>query len=117
MKNNQLLRHGESIIRVLDIKNGKAFVIDCKRQTVPKWVDSDTLADYETCSDEALNPLPDINALDPQSRKFAYEHFTYIAGVLPFVTDKKRRCEAITQITEERRISRQTVCNYLWLIL
>lgn len=117
MKNNQLLRHGETIIRVLDIKDGKAFIINCKRQTVPKWVDIDTLADYETCSDEALDPLPDINDLDPQSRKFAYEHFTYISGVLPFVTDKKRRCEAITQITEERRISKQTVCNYLWLYL
>lgn len=117
MMNNQLLRNGETIIRVLDIKNGKAFIIDCKRQTVPKWVDIDTLADYETCTDEVLDPLPDINYLDPQSRKFAYEHFTYIAGVLPFVTDKKRRCEAITQITEERRISKQTVCNYLWLYL
>ncbi len=42
---------------------------------------------------------------------------TYIAGVLPFVTDKNRRCEAVTQITEERRISKQTVCNYLWLYL
>lgn len=89
MKNNQLLRNGETIIRVLDIKNGKAFIIDCKRQTVPKWVDIDTLADYETCPDDVLEPLPDINDLDPQSRKFAYEHFTYIAGVLPFVTDKK----------------------------
>ena len=117
MKNSQLLKHGETIIRVLDIKDGKAFVIDCKRQTVPKWVDIDTLTDYETCSDDVLDPLPDINDLDPQSRRFAYEHFTYIAGVLPFVTDKKRRCEAITQITEERRISKQTVCNYLWLYL
>ena len=117
MKNNQLLKHGETIIRVLDIKDGQAFIVDCKRQTVPKWVDIDTLENYESCSDEVLDPLPDINDLDPTSRKFAYEHFTYIAGVLPFVTDKKRRCEAITQITEERRISKQTVFNYLWLYL
>ena len=117
MKNNQLLRNGETIIRLLDIKDGQAFIVDCKRQTVPKWIDVDTLTNYETCSDDVLDPLPDINDLDPQSRKFAYEHFTYIAGVLPFVTDKKRRCEAITQITEERRISKQTVCNYLWLYL
>ncbi len=64
------------------------------------------VADFITCSDDVLVPLPDLNDLDMQSRKFAYEHFTYIAGVLPFVTDKKRRCEAITQITEERRIPR-----------
>lgn len=117
MRNNQLLRHGDNIIRVLDIKDGKAFIIDCKRQTVPKWIDLDTLTEYESCTDEVLKPLPDINDLDLQSRKYAHEHFTYIAGVLPFVTDKKRRCEAITQVTEERRISKQTVCNWLWSYL
>lgn len=117
MQNNQLLRSGETIIRVLDIKDGQAFIVDCKRQTVPKWVNIDTLTEYETCTDDVIDSLPDINDLDLQSRKFAYEHFTYIAGVLPFVTDKKRRCEAITQITEEKRISKQTVYNYLWLYL
>ena len=117
MKINQLLRSGETIIRVLDIKDGQAFIVDCKRQTVPKWVSIDTLTEYETCTDDVIDSLPDINDLDLQSRKFAYEHFTYIAGVLPFVTDKKRRCEAITQITEEKRISKQTVYNYLWLYL
>lgn len=76
MKNNQLLINGETIIRVLDIKDGKAFIIDCKRQTVPKWVGIDTLAEYKTCSDDVLAPLPDINDLNPESRKFAYEHFT-----------------------------------------
>lgn len=117
MKNNQLFGNGETIIRVLDIRDGEVFIIDCKRQTVPKWVNIATLAAYTICTDDTLDSPPDINDLDPQSRKFAYERFTYIAGVLPFVTDKKRRCEAITQITEERRISKQTVCNYLWLYL
>lgn len=117
MRNNELLKHGETLIRVLDSKDGQAFIIDCRNKTMPKWIDSDTLNNYETCTDNVLDPLPDINDLDLQSRKFAYEHFSYIAGVLPFVTDKKRRCEAIAQITEERRISKQTVCNYLWLYL
>lgn len=117
MRNNQLLRRGDNLIRLLDVKGGKAFIIDCKRQTVPKWIDLDTLSEYEPCTDDVLNPLPDINDLDLSSRKYAHEHFTYIAGVLPFVTDKKRRCEAIAQVTEERRISKQTVCNYLWLYL
>lgn len=99
MRDNQLLGNGETIIRVLDIKDGEVFIIDCKRQTVPKWVNIATLTEYTICTDDTLDSLPDINDLDPQSRKIAYEHFTYIAGVLPFVTDKKRRCEAITQIT------------------
>lgn len=97
MKNNQLLKNGEKLIRVLDIKDGQAFIVDCRNKTMPKWVNADSLADYTICSDDVLAPLPDINDLDLQSRKFAYEHFTYIAGVLPFVTDKKRRCKAIAE--------------------
>lgn len=72
MQNNQLLRSGETIIRVLDIKDGQAFIVDCKRQTVPKWVNIDTLTEYETCTDDVIDSLPDINDLDLQSRKFAY---------------------------------------------
>lgn len=117
MKHNQLLKQGGTIIRVLDSKDGQAFIVDCRNKTMPKWVNADTLSEYKPCSREELDPLPDINDLDRHSRQFAYEHFTYISGVLPFVTDKKRRCEAIAQVTEERRISKQTVCNYLWLYL
>ncbi len=117
MRNNQLLKNGEKIIRVLDKKDSQAFIVDCKNRTTPKWVNSDLLTDYIICSDEALDLLPDINTLDSQSRKSAYERFTLIAGVLPFVTDKKRRCAAITQISEDRNISKQTISNYLWLYL
>lgn len=117
MKNNQLLKDGEKLIRILDIKDGQVFIVDCRNKAMPKWVNADSLTDYIPCSDDELDPLPDINDLDLQSRKFAYEHFTYIAGVLPFVTDKKRRCAAIAQISEERGISKQTICNYLWLYL
>ncbi len=117
MRNNQLLKNGEKIIRVLDKKDSQAFIVDCKNRTTPKWVNSDLLTDYIICSDKALDPLPDINTLDSQSRKSAYERFTLIAGVLPFVTDKKRRCAAITQISEDRNISKQTISNYLWLYL
>lgn len=117
MRNNELLKQGETLIRVLDSRDGQAFVIDCKKQTMPRWVDSDTLHDYTACPDEELGRLPDINDLEPASRQFACEHFTYISGVLPFITDKKRRCAAITQTAEDKGISRQTICRYLWLYL
>ena len=117
MRNNELLKRDETLIRVLDSRDSQAFVIDCKRQAMPRWVDSDILHDYTACPDEELGRLPDINDLEPASRQFACEHFTYISGVLPFITDKKRRCAAITQISEEKGISRQTICRYLWLYL
>ena len=47
----------------------------------------------------------------------AYERFTIISGILPFVTDKHKRCTVINQISIERGLSRQTINNYLWLYL
>lgn len=117
MKNNELLKHGEALVRVLAVQDGQAFVVDCCNKTMPKWVAAEWLSGYTACSDEELESVSDINDLDPASRQFAYEHFTYISGVLPFITDKKRRCAAITQIAEEKGISRQTICHYLWLYL
>ena len=117
MKNNQLLKNGKSLIRVLDISEEKVFIVDCNNKTMPKWVTVDSITNYTPCSDDELDTLPDINDFDLQSRKFAYEHFTYIAGVLPFITDKKRRCAVIADIAEIRNISKQTICNYLWLYL
>lgn len=117
IKINQLLKNGESIIRVLDISNGKVFVVDCRNKAMPKWVTLDSITNYIPCADDQLDPLPDINELDLQSRKFTHVHFTYIAGALPFIADKRRRCAAIADIAESRSISRQTVCNYLWLYL
>lgn len=117
MKNNELLKSGESLIRVLDIQDGKAFIVNCKNKTMPKWVDADSLINYITCSADELSPLSDINDLDLQSRKFAYEHFNLIAGALPFVTDKKRRGSIISQIAEDKNITKQTINNYLWKYL
>lgn len=104
MKKNDLLKCGEVLVRVLDIKNGQAFIVDCKNKSVPKWVSLDWLSDsYTYCSDE-LNSLPDINDLDSQSRKLAYERFTLIAGLIPYISDKKLRCSAISQISDDKGI-------------
>ena len=116
MLNNQLLRHEDAIIRVLDIKDHSYFVIDCKNRTMPRWEDATAFTDYVPYNDK-LGLLPEINDLDPQSRKIAYERYTLIAGVLPFVTDKRQRCVSVSRIAEYHNISKQTIYNYLWLYL
>ncbi len=116
MLNNDLVKCGDNMFRVLDISNGKALIIDCRKKSSPKWICLDMLSDYEVC-DNTENPLPDINDLDLVSRRIAHERFTLIAGILPFINDKKRRCAAISHIADSKGISRQTVNYYLWLYL
>lgn len=118
MRNNDLRKCGDSLIRILEIKDGQAFIIDCKNHTIPKWKSIDSISGYFSCgADELHTPLPDINDIDIQSRKIAYERYTLIAGVLPFITDKKQRCLIISRLAEEKGISKQTINHYLWLYL
>ena len=122
MQKNSLLQNAETVIRILDIKENKALIIDCVRLTVPKWLEISALSDYTVCTEAELSvktniaPLP-IDDLDADSRRYAYEHYTIIAGVLPYVADEKERCYAIAKIAEQRKISKQTVKNNLCLFL
>lgn len=43
MKKYDLLRSGDSIIRVLDVQDDRILVIDCIKHTMPVWVDVETL--------------------------------------------------------------------------
>ena len=122
MKKNSLLKSGEKILRVLEVKNEKVFVIDCVKRTMPYWVIVDSLSGYEECAESELIQrtgvvIPDIDCLDAENRRFIREHFTLIAPVLPFVSDMKQRTYIINQIFIEKSVSKQTIRNYLCLYL
>lgn len=118
MKNNNLIKHDDIILRILDEKDGKSLVINCKTKSMPKWIDTETLLCYTPCPETEIDlPLPDVSELDLPLRKRAYERFIIISNILPFITDKERRCAVISQIAEERAISKQTISKYLWLYL
>ena len=40
-----------------------------------------------------------------------HERYSLIAGILPFITDKKARNEMIGKISEQTNISKQTLLN------
>ena len=46
MKKHDLLQSGDSIIRVLDVRDDRILVIDCLKQTMPVWVESELLESY-----------------------------------------------------------------------
>ena len=122
MQKNELLKKDDNIIRVFETKDENVFIIDCIKKTMPKWVSASSIADYEKCSESELLEITDmqlwdIETLDEESRRFAHEHYTWIAGVLPFISDEKQRNNVITQVAFERNISKQSIRNYLCLYL
>ena len=114
MKNKELLKLNDETIRILEIKNDKVLIVNCNRKTVPVWVNKDSLTN---CVPTEEYEYPDINDLEPNIRKIAFNRFTLISRVLPFIEDKNKRCSLIKQISEDANISKQTINNYLWLYL
>ena len=70
MKNNDLLKYENSLIRVLDIKETSVLVIDCNKKSMPKWVSISAISDYEICSDYLFELSADIESLEP----YRYHH-------------------------------------------
>ena len=122
MKKNSLLKKSDSIIRILDIKESPSLIIDCIKLTVPKWIDISDLTEYSACTEDELlkitgRSLQQVESLDTKSKSYAYSRYTMIAGVLPFISDEKERCYAISKMAERHNISKQTVKNTLCLYL
>ena len=122
IQKNQLLQHGDQIIRVLDMEDDRVFIIDCIKRAMPVWTDAELLNEYVLCSENALQEmtdtsLVDFESLDAESRKTAYERYTMIAPLLPFVSDQKKRKELINHLSDINSVSKQTIRYYLCLYL
>ena len=115
---NSLMKNGDIIIRILEEKEDKVFVIDCIKKTMPKWYDISFLSDYKRCPDNELKrEILDMEQLDSNSKRIMHERFTMIAGILPFVSDEKSRNEMISKVSERKNVSKQTIRKYLCLYL
>ena len=116
MKNNDIVKHQNTVYRIIDITDEKAFVVDCNKKSVPKWIDLKLLSSSNICAD-GIGELPEINDMDLLSRKIAYERFSLISGILSFVTNKAKRNQIIAELAKNKGVSKQTINKYLWLYL
>lgn len=115
---NDLYFKDNSIVRLLEVREDKALVIDCVRRTMPQWKEVAFLAGWEKCSEEKLYEiadvdLPEIESLCPESRKVAYERYTLIAPILRLLSDEKKKCEMISVVANNEKVSKQTIRKYL----
>ena len=115
--NNQLLQYDNQLVRVLDSTTDKVFIIDCIKKTMPVWTDAESLKDYLPCSEDTLQEITDtilidLDNLDSEGRKTAYERYTMIAPLLPFVSDLKKRKELINSLANINLVSKQTIRYY-----
>lgn len=112
----EILKKDAEILRVLKIKEGKALVVDCVKSRMPWWISpSDLSGAVEISEDDLLEEtgmcLPeDISAT---ANRVMHKRFHMIAGILPFVDDKKKRGFLIEEAVRMYGVSINTVKNYL----
>lgn len=110
------------LYRVLAVDTEKIFAIDCIRLVMPKWYHAEYFKDFRECEENVLTELSgyeivDKELLDVKNKKTMYERYTVVAGILPFVQNKKRRNELISELAATKNICKQTIRNYLCLYL
>ena len=113
-----LLKNENKIIRVMKSQGNKALVIDCIKRTMPKWVDGDSLSNYDDCGEDEMyeqTNYPFGRKLTPKEERIAQERFTMISGVLPFIGNEQKRSQMIDFLAEHQ--SKQTIRKYLCLYL
>ena len=113
-----LLKNENQIIRVLKSHGNKALVIDCIKKTMPKWVDGNSLSNYDDCGEDEMYERTDYpfgRELTPKEERIAQERFTMISGVLPFIGNEQKRSQMIDFLSEHQ--SKQTIRKYLCLYL
>ena len=108
-----LLKNDTTIIRILKSQGDKALVIDCIKRTMPKWVDDDSLSNFDDCGEAEMFERTDYQfgrELTPNEQRIAQERFTMISGILPFIGNEYKRSQMIDFLAEHQ--SKQTIRKY-----
>lgn len=117
-----MIKFAGSIYRVIAIQDEEVLLIDCIKRTMPKWWKLADVCGYDRCSEDDLlistgMALGDVDKLDAESRRIAYQRYTIVASILPFIENDRERTKAVKRVAEDNGICKQTVRNYLCLYL
>ena len=118
MKKNDLLRYEDKVIRVLRIQEDKVLVIDLVKCTMPVWMNPADLCTYVSYAEELFYSDMNFEVVDEvhihsKDKEILYQRYALVTAILPFVTDEKMRSVAISKVTEQYEVSKQSVRSYL----
>ena len=109
-----------TIYRVLNKRNDLVLVIDCLKQSMPRWMGIDQLKGSSDCTESDLHNLTSTvirNDLSIDEEAFCNKRYTVIAEVLPYIADQPQRNEAIAKASQEHHLTTKTIrkmlCQYL----
>ena len=95
MMKNDILQSGEKLIRVLALSESKAFVIDCKKQTMPYWTEKESLSEFKSISEAEMQEIlgcrfPDADELCGDEKRQMREAYRLNKHILAPAMEKMR---------------------------
>lgn len=127
-ENGMLLQNTDGdIIRILDIEGNTTdntinlLLIRCIQRKMPTWEAETQFMDWMPITEETLwettGIYPDAVDKSPVISKYIQEHYTLIAGILPFIGNEAERSRMIRTMASQRHCSPQTIRMTLCLYL
>lgn len=118
MRNKQLYKKGNQIIRVLKTDEDRVLVIDCIKRTMPKWTELSQMKEFIECSEEelleAVNIIfEEVEEMSETRIKVMNQRYSMISGIVMFIGNQNLRTEAIAVAEKEYDLAKQTIRQYL----
>lgn len=94
MKKNDLYCKDDSVLRIIHIQGNRLMVIDCIKYTMPVWMESTIVADYEKCAEETYYSkvnfvLVDEAHIEAKAKAIMFERYAMVTAILPFIADER----------------------------
>ena len=114
--------NGQTIYRVLAVRDDSVLIIDCVKRNMPVWIAREKLSEWQEIEEQALHDKTGIypvteDTLSKTALASAHKRYSMIACIVPLIADKMCRNSMIIWIFNEYGISKQTVRKYLCLYL
>lgn len=118
MQRNEIYQFDEKIYRILEIKDGQVLIIDCKKFSMPKWVEQSLFCEFEEISQEQFYQnigfeIVNEDEIEPERKATMYQRYTIISAAIACVANTHIRAELIQRAAEKYGISDQIIRDYL----
>ena len=118
MNRYDLITGNGQILRILEIESDRILLIDCIKETMPVWVETSLLDEYQKCTTdvlfEATNWQPiSLDMLTAEQKQYMHERYTQIVSILPVLADRRARSKAIAASAADVGVTKTTIRHYL----
>lgn len=116
---NQIIKKEDIIYRILDVKNNKYLLVNCKKLRMPFWLDIKEVSDYEVIEESDFLKLLNIDIcnyddLDNVDKKITNDRFGSISLLINSVGDFHKRNELLKLCSNSYGVSIETIRSRLW---